>query len=85
MIVTETAAITDEETVGFPVDTGFDPQRGGIGAGLSTRPLIPLMDKGGSSVPKPAPGEDRTINPDEEERREDRRAGTVQRSRAEAV
>lgn len=64
---------------------GLEPQKGGIGAGQSMKPMVPLMDQegGGGGLRRP-PEEEPMMEPEEAERRGERREETVRRSRAEA-
>ncbi len=62
---------------------GMEPARGGIGAGQMIKPLVPLMDQESGGAGRIPAGEEETIEPEEAERRGERREETVRRSRAE--
>lgn len=60
---------------------GLAPARGGIGTGQSVKPMVDIFG-GGGGAGQPA-GEEETMEPEEAERRGERREEVVRRSRAE--
>jgi len=63
---------------------GMEPAKGGIGAGESIKPMVPLLDKQGGAGGQSAPEEEDALEPEESEKRIERRDEVVRRSRAEA-
>ena len=62
---------------------GLEPAKGGISAGQSVKPMVPLLDKQGGGGRRP-PEEESLRSPEESERRSDRRETVVRRSREES-
>ncbi len=62
---------------------GLAPARGGAGARQSTKPLLNLFDKGGGGGGRQSQGDATLREPDEDERRSDRRETTVRRNTSE--
>ena len=61
---------------------GMEPAKGGISAGESIKPMVPLLDKQGGGGKRPP--EEEALSPEESERRIERRDEVVRKSRDEA-
>lgn len=59
---------------------GMAPAKGGIGAGQSILPMVPLMGGGGRGVSRGTEEEESMMSPEEEQERGSRREETVRRS-----
>jgi len=79
MTLQQLEMVLRQRAMGNPM--GLAPQKGGVGAGSSIKPLVDLFDKQGGG--QQAPGDETMETPEENDTRSERREAVVRRNRAE--